>query len=92
MKFAMFIAAAALSAVASVATVTPAAANADDAKWISQCVADNQDQHQTQAVVASYCACMNDKMSESETQSITQWEKSHKAEADACSKKAGWKD
>jgi hypothetical protein len=91
MKLAMLLAAAALSAVASVATVTPAAANADDAKWISQCVADNQDQHQTQGVIASYCACMNDKMSDNETQSITQWEKTHKTEEEACSKAAGWK-
>lgn len=71
---------------------SPAMANADDAKWISQCISDNQSEHQTQQVIAAYCACMNDQMSDSETQSITQWEKSHKKEADMCSEKAGWKD
>lgn len=81
----------ALSALAALSAATPAAASSDDAKWISQCVADNQDQGQTQGVVASYCACMNEEMSENETQSITQWEKTHKKEAEACSAKAGWK-
>jgi hypothetical protein len=70
---------------------SPAMANSDDVKWIGQCISDNQDQHQTQQVTAAYCACMNDQMSDSETQSITQWEKSHKKEADMCSQKAGWK-
>ncbi|HEY1962510.1 MAG TPA: hypothetical protein VGG69_08835 [Rhizomicrobium sp.] len=82
-----FVALSALSAMSA----TPAMANADDAKWIGRCVADNQDQGQTQGVIAAYCACMNDQMSEDETQSITQWEKTHKKEADMCSKKAGWK-
>ena len=74
-----------------VMSAQPAMANADDAKWIGKCVAYNQDQGQTQGVIAAYCACMNDQMSEDETQSITEWEKSHKKEADMCSKKAGWK-
>jgi hypothetical protein len=74
-----------------VMSATPAMANSDDAKWISKCVADNQDQGQTQGVIASYCACMNDQMSDDETRSITTWEKTHKKEADMCSKKAGWK-
>ena len=34
---------------------------------------------------------MNNKMDNNETRSITQWEKTHKAEQAACSKEAGWK-
>lgn len=63
---------------------------ADNKKWIDKCVADNADQKQTGEVVKAYCECMNDKMSSDETKSITEWEKTHKAEEEACSKKAGW--
>jgi hypothetical protein len=69
----------------------PALAGADDAAWIKRCVSDNADQKQTPEVVAAYCSCMNDKMSDSDTQSITAWEKSHPAEEKACSVSAGWK-
>jgi len=41
--------------------------------------------------VLKYCTCMNNKMSNNETQSITQWEKTHVAERKACDKEAGWK-
>jgi hypothetical protein len=66
------------------------AATADDAKWIGQCVADNKG-GAADDVVVKYCTCMNNKMSENETQSITQWEKSHATERTACDKEAGWK-
>jgi hypothetical protein len=68
----------------------PASANTDDNKWIGKCVTDNADQGQPINVITAYCTCMNNKMSDNETQSITTWEKSHKTEADACSKQAGW--
>ena len=74
----------------AVLPLSPAHANSDDAAWIKRCVADNQDQGQSAAVIASYCSCMDNKMSSSETQSITTWEKSHPAEQEACSKEAGW--
>jgi len=69
----------------------PAFAGSDDAAWIKRCVSDNSDQNQTPEVLATYCSCMNDKMSDSETLSITAWEKSHPAEEKACSTQAGWK-
>lgn len=69
----------------------PAYANSDDAKWIKQCVDDNKDQGAKPEVVAAYCACMDGKMSSDETQSITQWEKTHVAERKACDKESGWK-
>ncbi|MBC8379335.1 MAG: hypothetical protein ISR72_06820 [Methylobacter sp.] len=65
-------------------------ANADDTKWIAQCLMDNA-KGQTTEVVQKYCECMNDKMDESETLSITQWEKTHPKEEKECDDKAGWK-
>ncbi len=66
-------------------------AGADDAKWVAQCLKDNADAKVDISVVTSYCTCMNNKMSDNETQSITQWEKTHVAERKACDKEAGWK-
>jgi hypothetical protein len=75
----------------SVMTSSVALANADDAKWIAQCVRDNKDEGPSQDVISKYCTCMDGKMGDSETQSITQWEKSHPTEQKACSAEAGWK-
>ena len=66
------------------------AATADDVKWINQCVKDNKG-GAADAVILKYCTCMNKKMSDNETQSITQWEKTHVAERKACDKESGWK-
>jgi hypothetical protein len=70
---------------------TPAFADADDAAWIKQCVADNGDEKAKATVVAAYCACMNNKMASNENSSISVWEKSHPAERAACDKESGWK-
>ena len=64
--------------------------NADDLKWINQCIDDNRGGGAA-AVVRKYCACMNDKMDASETRTITQWEKSHPRERAACDREAGWR-
>ncbi len=66
-------------------------ADADDLKWVAQCLKDNAGEGAAEDVVHKYCVCMNNKMSSSETQSITQWEKSHPEERKACDKEAGWK-
>ena len=66
------------------------AATTDDVKWINQCVNDNRG-GASREVVLKYCTCMNNKMSDNETQSITQWEKSHVAERKACDAEAGWR-
>ena len=66
------------------------AATTDDVKWINQCVADNKGDA-AEDVVLKYCTCMNNKMSDNETRSITQWERTHKTEQAACSREAGWK-
>lgn len=65
--------------------------NADDIKWIGQCVSDNKNEGAAEEVVHKYCVCMNNKMSNNETRTITQWEKTHPVERKACDKEAGWK-
>ena len=62
----------------------------DDVKWINQCIADNKG-GAAEGVLRKYCMCMNEKMDNNETQSITQWEKTHAKEREACDKEAGWK-
>jgi hypothetical protein len=66
------------------------AQTADDVKWIGQCVTDNKDEGQTPAVITTYCTCMNNKMSNSESRSISQWEKANPNAQEACSKEAKW--
>jgi hypothetical protein len=63
----------------------------DDVKWVNKCLADNSDAKVSAAVVRKYCVCMNNKMSDNETQSITTWEKSHPTERKACDAEAGWR-
>ncbi len=66
------------------------AMNADDLKWINQCISDNKGGASAD-IVRKYCICMNEKMDNNETQSITQWEKSHPKERAVCDKESGWK-
>ena len=80
-----------LLAVSAFSSSAALAATTDDVKWINQCVDDNKNEGAKKEVVLKYCTCMNNKMSDNETQSITQWEKTHKTEQAACSKEAGWK-
>ena len=66
--------------------------NADDMKWINQCIADNRNEPGgTPAIVRAYCICMNEKMDDNETRSITQWEKANPNARRACERQAGWK-
>ena len=79
-----------LFAVTCVTANTAFAVSTDDVKWINQCVKDNKGGANA-AVVLKYCTCMVNKMEESETQSVTQWEKRHVAERKACDRQAGWR-
>ncbi|MCG6552353.1 MAG: hypothetical protein L7F77_08500 [Candidatus Magnetominusculus sp. LBB02] len=81
----------ALFLVAFAMTSSFAFADADDTKWIAQCIKDNKKEGAKEEVVYKYCECMNNKMSNDETKSITQWEKSHPKEMKECEKEAGWK-
>jgi len=87
MKFGIF----ALLLAGSIMAGGTAFANADDDKWIAQCVTDNKDEGVGHDVVMKYCTCMDGKMSDNETRSITVWEKSHPKEQKECSSLAGWK-
>jgi len=64
--------------------------NADDLKWVNKCIDDNKG-GAAPAVIRKYCMCMNEKMDDNETQSISTWEKSHPKERAACDKESGWK-
>jgi hypothetical protein len=64
--------------------------NADDLKWVNKCIDDNKGAA-ADGVIRKYCMCMNEKMDDNETQSISTWEKSHPTERAACDKESGWK-
>jgi hypothetical protein len=89
MKLAVLVLGVVGSVVASSAALAQAM-NADDVKWINQCIADNKG-GASDAVIRKYCICMNEKMDNNETKSITQWEKTHPKERAACDKESGWK-
>ena len=68
------------------------AQTADDIKWVNQCISDNRgEKGATPDIVRKYCACMNNKMDNNETRSITQWEKANPKARVACETEAGWK-
>ncbi len=90
-KFAAFVIATALTGAFATSPALAQSQSSDDTKWITACVSDNKDEGQTAPVVLAYCTCMNNKMSSSESRSITQWEKANPRTMEACSKEAGWK-
>ena len=65
--------------------------NQDDLKWVNQCIRDNRGEGAKASVIRAYCVCMNEKMDNNETRSITQWEKAHPAAMHACERSSGWK-
>ena len=80
-----------LTAAVLVSSTVAFAQSADDKKWVNQCIKDNKGEGATSEVVRKYCVCMNDKMDETETRSISQWEKANPAAMKDCEKQAGWK-
>ncbi|HEY5378001.1 MAG TPA: hypothetical protein VIJ78_00500 [Pseudolabrys sp.] len=72
-------------------TANAVAATTDDVQWVNKCVRDSKGMGAPPDVVLKYCTCMNNKMDDNETLSITAWEKTHVTEAKACDKEAGWK-
>lgn len=78
-------------ALASLFVSTVALAqSADDKKWVAQCLVDNKDAKVSLEIVTAYCTCMNSQMSESETRTITEWEKANPNTRKMCEAKAGW--
>jgi hypothetical protein len=89
----MKLAALALGLLASAAASNAAfaqAMNADDLKWVNQCIVDNKG-GASDAIIRKYCVCMNEKMDNNETRSITEWEKANPRARAACDKESGWK-
>jgi hypothetical protein len=83
----------ALCLVASAAASNTAfaqAMNADDLKWVNQCIVDNKG-GASDAIIRKYCVCRNEKMDNNETRSITEWEKANPRARAACDKESGWK-
>jgi hypothetical protein len=64
--------------------------NADDVKWINECIQDNKG-GASDAVIRKYCICMNEKMEANESRSITEWEKANPAARRACDRESGWR-
>jgi hypothetical protein len=71
-------------------TVMAQALSADDVKWINQCITDNRG-GAANVIIRKYCFCMNEKMGNNETRSITEWEKTNPAARAACDRESGWK-
>lgn len=87
-----FLAAVLLVAGSLLGTGSAFASTADDISWIARCMSDNKNEQGVSVDIAfKYCKCMNNKMSDNETKSISTWEKSHPAEMKACDAEAGWK-
>jgi hypothetical protein len=64
----------------------------DDLKWVNQCIRDNRGEAGgTPAVVRAYCICMNEKMDDNETRSISQWERSNPGARRDCERQSGWR-
>ena len=84
-----------LTLMAALAAAAPAQAqrmNADDMKWINQCIDDNRSEAGgTPQIVRAYCMCMNEKMDDNETRSVTQWERANPGARRDCERKSGWK-
>lgn len=89
MKFAALAFSLGILSVGALAAGAPALAD-DNAKWVAQCMKDNADAKVPESVVKKYCVCMNDKMDDNETRTITQWEKANPQARKACEKAAGW--
>jgi hypothetical protein len=81
----------ALSVFVPIVTAGTARADADDDAWIRRCVSDNKEEGQSVPVVLAYCTCMNNRMSSSETRSVTAFERANPQIQEACSREAGWK-
>ena len=64
--------------------------DADDRKWINQCIKDNAGGASAD-IIRKYCTCMNNKMDSNETRSISEWEKSNPRARATCDKESGWK-
>lgn len=80
-----------LTLLASLMASCIAYAETNELRWIAKCLQDNATAEVATDVVIKYCTCMANKMEKSETQSVTQWEKTHPTERAVCDRESGWK-
>lgn len=80
----------ALSFVTCLAMTSAVAQTAGYVKSVNQCLRDSIGYPVSQQTKTMYCTCMVDKMSESETRSVTQWERVNPLARDVCARRAGW--
>ena len=66
-------------------------ADMDSMQWIAQCMKDNASATVSTDVVSKYCSCMNSRMDNNETMTITQWEAANPAVRKECETVSGWK-
>ncbi len=64
--------------------------SSEDRRWVEQCIRDNADEGASRRVVTAYCRCMVNRMSDHETRSVTQWERTNPRARRECSRQAGW--
>lgn len=65
---------------------------ADDLRWVNQCIRDSAGRSApSQEIVRKYCICMNEKMGDNETRSISQWEQANPNAMADCDRVSGWK-
>jgi len=66
-------------------------ANADEDAQIAECIEDNDDAGQSAETLQAYCDCASTAMGTFGQQTVSDWEKTHADEQEACSKQAGWR-
>ena len=66
-----------------------ARADFEEKLWVAQCVRDNAGSEASTKALVKYCSCMNNKMDDEETKSVTDWAISHPDEKAVCETKAG---
>ena len=66
-----------------------ARADFEEKLWVAQCVRDNAGSEASTKALVKYCSCMNNKMDDEETKSVTDWAISHPDEKAVCETNAG---
>jgi hypothetical protein len=59
-------------------------ARTSDPQVRAQCFSENKNENPDIRIVAKYCICLDNKMTDNETQSITEWGNTHPSAKAAC--------
>lgn len=77
-----------LSALCFVPLVASAAEMNKDR--VEQCVKDNDGAKVQPDIIRRYCACMSEKIGNTDALSVTEWERTHPKEREECDNFSGW--